>query len=173
MEVVGNNRILALDDATSITGYSVIEEGKLIEYGLLRSKGKDNNEKIHSMTKKIMNLIEKIKPNTIVLEDIYLNDKLPNNVDTFKKLSRLQGSLIYNLLENKCNFIFIYPSFWRGILKINGMNRAIVKAQAQKAVKNIFNIDVSEDEADAICIGFCSENIRQEDFKEKTTQWIM
>ena len=50
------------------------------------------------------------------------------------------------------------PSHWRSILKSQfgigfGRSRAEQKKSARGFVKDHYNIDVSEDEADAICIG--------------------
>ena len=51
------------------------------------------------------------------------------------------------------------PSHWRSILKSHyglvgfGRSRAEQKKSARGFVKDHYNIDVSEDEADAICIG--------------------
>ena len=50
------------------------------------------------------------------------------------------------------------PSHWRSILKSPfgigfGRSRAEQKKSARGFVKDHYNIDVSEDEADAICIG--------------------
>jgi len=120
-----------------------------------------------------MQLIETEQPNFVILEDIFISAKDYKNTETFKKLSRLQGSLLYKLHKNKNIFHFVYPSFWRGILKINGKDRQDSKLLAQKAVYKNFGINVTEDEADAICIAFCSEEIRQEEKEVKTTEWII
>ena len=44
-------------------------------------------------------------------------------------------------------------SEWRKRLKINGNSRKIQKEKAQTYVRNKYSLDVSEDEADALCIG--------------------
>lgn len=168
-----SHKTLALDNATNITGYAIIQDGKLLDYGLIKSKGKDSVERICDMTDKIMQLIETEQPNFVILEDIFISAKDYKNTETFKKLSRLQGSLLYKLHKNKNIFHFVYPSFWRGILKINGKDRQDSKLLAQKAVYKNFGINVTEDEADAICIAFCSEEIRQEEKEVKTTEWII
>jgi hypothetical protein len=64
------------------------------------------------------------------------------------------------------------PSHWRSILKSQyglrfGKNRAEQKKSARGFVKDHYNIDVSEDEADAICIsiaGIIEKNSKKSAF---------
>jgi hypothetical protein len=70
----------------------------------------------------------------------------------------IQAMVIYNSELIKDPIAELTPSHWRSILKdhykINfGKTRAEQKKNSIQFVKDIFNEDVTEDEADAICIG--------------------
>lgn len=62
----------------------------------------------------------------------------------------------------KIKLDFIYASSWRkecGIKTGAGIKRETLKKKDIEFVKNNFNIDVNDDVADAICIGYAYNNI--------------
>ena len=61
---------------------------------------------------------------------------------------------------NNIKYSCYAPSHWRSELKTKygiafGRSRVEQKQKARELVKQIYNIDVDEDTADAICIGTC------------------
>lgn len=61
----------------------------------------------------------------------------------------------------KIDIEYIYPSSWRasiGIKTGRGIKRTTLKQKDIEFVKEKWNLDVNDDEADAICIGFASSN---------------
>ena len=87
-----------------------------------------------------------------MFEDI----QMQQNKTTFKQLAQLQGALAVGVLEAypEIHFDFIYASQWKGFAKIKGKNRIEQKRNAQAKVLEIFDITATQDEADAIMIGY-------------------
>jgi Holliday junction resolvasome RuvABC endonuclease subunit len=106
------------------------------------------------MQEKIIQLIDEIKPNFIVFEDI----QFQQNYGTFKQLSQLQGILMAELFKLDIGFHIIEPSAWKSFCGIKGRKREEQKKNTQAFVKMMYKVGVSEDEADAIGIGFWAIN---------------
>lgn len=149
-------KILCLDQATKTSGYSVFENKKLITYGILQANENEKNpiERMKQMQDRINELIDKIKPSFIVFEDI----QFQQNYGTFKQLAQLQGILMAKLFKLDIGFQIIEPSAWKSFCGIKGRKREEQKKNTQAFVKMMYKIDASEDEADAIGIGFWAIN---------------
>lgn len=145
-------KILALDQATKTTGYSIFDNKELIEYGVLEADKKEKNpiERMKQMCDKINNIIVKHHPDFIVFENV----QFQNNYGTFQSLSQLQGIIMALLFEKDIGFCIIEPTAWKSVAGVKGRNRAEQKTSAIQIVKSRYNLDVSEDEADAILIGY-------------------
>lgn len=81
-----------------------------------------------------------------------------SNAETFKKLAYCQATILLWCYWNELKYTILPPSHWRKTLKDKyglgfGNNRAQQKKTAQALVQEIFELNVSEDTADAICIG--------------------
>jgi hypothetical protein len=106
-----------------------------------------------------MNTIENWQIDKVALEDIQLQKFTKANgvggeaVTTYKTLAQLQGTLAVTTLEDNISAIIVSPATWRSHCKIKAKSRADQKRAAQLLVKKRFNKDVTQDEADAICIG--------------------
>jgi Holliday junction resolvasome RuvABC endonuclease subunit len=99
-------------------------------------------------------MVEKIKEYEydeveVVLEEI----QEQSNAQTFKKLAMLQGVLLVALEEIKIKYHLVYSSQWKNRINIKETDRASQKKAAQAYVLEKYNKSVSQDEADAICIG--------------------
>ena len=148
---------IGLDQATVVTGYSVYKNQELIAYGKFSAEG-DDFSRYSKQKANILALIEYTKekyPNEeikIMFEDI----QMQQNKTTFKQLAQLQGALAVGVLEAhpEIHFDFIYASQWKGFAKIKGKNRIEQKRNAQAKVLEIFGITATQDEADAIMIGY-------------------
>ena len=155
-----NIKILTLDQSTKVTGFSVFKESKLDQYGLLTVNKNEKNaiERMKLMSGEIRQLINTIKPDYIVFENV----QFQRNYKTYQQLSQLQGVLMALLFEIDIGFTIIEPSAWKSSCEIKGKKRAEQKENTQIFVKNKFGIDVSEDEADAIGIGvWATKNIKR------------
>ena len=150
--------IIALDQSTQISGYSIYKDKQLIDYGHLSPSG-DYLTRIVKLTKWLRVQIENYFGDkiTVLLEEIQLqqtpDSKGLMNVETFKKLAHCQGALLEYLVENKINYSIIPSVTWKSKCKIKGRGRAEQKKNAQLYVEKEFGIKATQDEADAICIG--------------------
>jgi Holliday junction resolvasome RuvABC endonuclease subunit len=73
---------------------------------------------------------------------------------SYNPLARLLGAIEVMMVEHKFAYVVVKPGEWRKACEIKGRKRAEQKANAVAWVKEKFNKDVTEDEADAICIGW-------------------
>lgn len=144
--------ILALDQASQVSGYSVFNGNNLIASGTFSVSG-DLPKRLIKIRDKVINLIKEYNPDKVILEDIQMEENQKNNVKTFKALAQVIGVLSMYLTENKIKYDMVLASSWRSVLGIKGRTREVYKKNAQIYVKDNYNKDVSEDEADAICIG--------------------
>lgn len=153
-----NNIVIALDQATNVTGYAIFVNGDLKEFGHTKFDG-DYLVRIVQLRDMILNLIQEYKEDnlTFAIEDIQLQ-KIPGstqeaNVLTYKKLAHVQGVLLELFTELYVDYIVVPSATWRSTCNIKGRLRADKKKAAQEYVKNTFGIKATQDEADAICIG--------------------
>lgn len=109
-------------------------------------------ERMKEMNDKIIALIKNVKPDYIVFEQV----QFQNNYGTFQQLSQLQGIIMAYLFKINIGFNLIEPTAWKSCCGIKGRKRIEQKANTQKFVKEKYKVDVSEDEADAIGIGYWS-----------------
>ena len=165
-----NFRILALDQATKNTGWSLFDGNDLIRYGIFTTNSSIEELKIKEIKEWLINVIESYDPDLVLLEDIHYQARFEDSdndgngivgVTTFKILAHLQGVLINVLVERNLNHQVVSPSSWRAELKIKGKHRSDKKRAAQLLVKERYGINPLEDEADAICIGIFGINTNQ------------
>lgn len=160
------DRILAVDQATITSGYSVFDNKSLTHYGLFPVR--DDLPKVQriSLTKNwLINTIHNIKPNYIFFEDIQLQNFSGNKgaylkgssnsvgITTFKTLAELLGTLEVVAYEAGVDFEVVPSGVWRAKTGVTGRARADRKKSAQLLVKKWYDINVTQDEADAICLG--------------------
>lgn len=152
-------RILAFDQATEVSGWSVFDGNKLVKYGHWVSNSNDCVERIDITKQWFASMIKKWNPDKVVIEDIQLQTYKKNEqesakmVYTFKVLANLQGVLMNYLFTNNIIHKVTPPSSWKSSCGVTGKNRSDQKRSAQLRVKALYNIDVTQDEADAILIG--------------------
>ena len=154
---IGTFRVVALDAATSITGYSIYDDGDLVNYGVFKAdKDLTTDARINQVKKWLEENIKKWQPDFIGLENIQLQKygDYQFQVETYRKLANLQGVLIDTLYENNIAHDLVSVNTWRNYCNVgDGIGRENKKKQAQEKVKMWYNEDCTQDEADAICIG--------------------
>lgn len=146
-------RVLAFDQASRTSGYSVFEDGKLITYGKFTYDDEDFGERLVHIRNKIISLIDTYNPDKIAFEDIQLQNNVVNNVDTFKKLAEVFGVIYELVTERKIPHDIVLASSWKSLLSIKGRERAEQKKNAQLWVSTHYGVSPTQDECDAICIG--------------------
>lgn len=144
-------KIIGLDQSTKLTGWSLWQDKQLVEHGVLTVKVKENlplvrMEEMYNLLKELTN---KHKPDFVVLEAV----QFQNNFNTYGQLSQLQGVIFPLLFERDIGFVICEPTKWRSFFSIKGRKRAEYKEAAIQMVKDKWDVDATEDEAEAILIG--------------------
>lgn len=149
--------ILAFDQSTTRSGYSVFINGEYDHSGLVdKHKNKDLQSRFKEMYEGIHEVIEKEKPNVVIIEDTQMQG---GNAATFKTLCQLQGAIIGMCYAMGIRFYVIAPTQWRAALHFKQgpkVKREELKAQSIAFAKKEFGIDKYEDEMEAcaICAAF-------------------
>lgn len=138
---------LSIDQASTKSGYSVMVNGELKVYGLIKATG-DSMNRLFMMTEVVNYLIDNYTPDYIGLENV----QYQSNPQTLILLSKLLG-----MLENLCyskniKYGVIAPKTWKSICGIKGKKRKEQKENTVNFIKDNYKIEVIEDIADAISI---------------------
>ena len=152
-------KVLAFDQSTKISAYSLWIDGKYIEVGIIDlHKMKDTSERVRAMGVELCRVIAKYKPTAVIIEEVAQQ----SNPMTLKLLARIQGVIIGFCAAHNIDTYIIEPSKWRSILHFHqgaGVKREELKAQAIQHVKNVYGLDASEDESESICINEAAHKI--------------
>ena len=129
-------RIMGIDGSLSNTGIAVADNKNVVEMLSITTNPKDKIEdRIYLLVVSIEDLIDKYKPEIIIIEDIfmYMNGK------TVINLARLNGALILLFKNKNINFILCPPAKHKKIT--TGSGKATKNLTIRK-VENYFNIEV-------------------------------
>lgn len=152
--------LLALDLSTKSSGYAVYQNNELIAHGYITATDSNLFNRINKMTEEIEKIVTIYKPTTAIIEDV-IPDDVRHNQTVYKALVYLQGFIASKLSMSKIAFRFFTASEWRKICGIQtgrGIKRETLKTKDVEFVKKQFGIEVNDDEADAICIGYAALN---------------
>lgn len=160
--------LLTIDASTKSSGWAIFENTQLTNYGVITATSSNLYNRIDKMTTEIDKLVEQYQPNNIVIEEVLPAD-VRNNNNVFKALIYLQGFICHTLDKYKIIPTFIVASHWRrlcGIKTGSSIKRESLKPKDIAFVKKEYGIDVNDDIADAICIGYATlhEQDNKEDF---------
>lgn len=156
-------KILALDQASKVSGWAIFDDGILKTYGKIDlSKETDLGNRLHNLRQQVKELIEIHDIDKVYLEDIYMDNQRVNNVVTFKALAEVFGVLYELCVDLNKPVDAVLAGSWKATHGIKGKTRPEQKRNAQQWVMDTFNIKPTQDECDAICIG--AHVIKQEEF---------
>lgn len=152
--------LLSLDLSTKSSGWAIFKDGLLVDSGCITSSSTDLLKRIKVMATELKTIVEKYAPEKVVAEEVRPENGL-QNLKTHRALMWLQGSVAMMLYDydKKLEMDLIYPSSWRAAIGIKtgrGIKRTTLKEKDIQFVKENYNLDVNDDEADAICIGYAS-----------------
>lgn len=154
-------RLLALDQASRVTGVAIFDDDKLIKYGTFEIK---SNQELGKRLTQFLENLDKLYAayhfDAIAYEDIQLQ---MGNVETYKKLAYIQAMILFWCEKHEKNLYCLSPSHWRKVLKDKygmswGRKREEQKQTAIDFIQEHYEKKVDSDTADAICIG-CAANI--------------
>lgn len=144
-------RLLALDTSTKHTGYAFFVNGKLERSGVIDSDIPDSKQRLNYMILRIYDLLNKAKPERVAFEDV----KILNNQHTLVMLSEILGAVIGYCNAHLIQYEYYSPAEWRSRngIQVYRAKRDELKRLSIEQVKEKYNIDATDDEADAILIG--------------------
>lgn len=150
--------LIAIDASTKSSGIAIYKHDKLQKYDCIKATSSDLFNRIKVMVKAIgQYLTENPDIDHLVLQQVRQDGF--TNIKTYKALMYLQGCIML-LVHQSFKHVtvqFVYPSQWRKVCQIKqgrGIKRDIQKQNDINWVKKIFNIEVNDDIADAIGIGY-------------------
>ena len=146
------SRLLAVDQASSTSGFAVFVDGELTDYGKFTFSESDIAERLVNIREKVISLIDLFQIDEVAFEDIQMQNNV-NNVQTFKVLAEVFGVILELLQEKKIKYTIVPSSTWKSTLNIKGKTRTEQKKNAQNFVLEKYNIKAIQDTCDAICIG--------------------
>ena len=126
-----------------------MQNNKLIFYTLIDfHKEKDVMVRIQNMLIQICEVLNKYDIDEVYMEKAFSKQ----NVDTTMKLANLSGGIMLYCAQNGIEFNNPLPTEWRsriGIEQSNKIKRDVLKAEAIRAVKQEYGIDVGDDVAES------------------------
>ena len=149
---------LSLDQATRITGYAIFYDNKLVKVDQFELTDVNIGTRLKKYKEKILKIIDENGVNQVLFEEI----QLQQNVETFKKLAMLYGTTMLLLEEINVPYDVVSSNTWKSKCKIKKQGREKEKLAAQKFVEQEYGIHVSQDKADAICLGY--SQLKKPDF---------
>ena len=152
-------KILAFDQSTKISAYSIFIDGRYIECGCIDlHKIKDTSNRVRAMGVELCKVIKKHSPDKIIIEEVAQQ----SNALTLKLLARIQGIIIGFCAAHDIETYIVEPSKWRSVLHFKqgaGIKRQELKQQSIDYVKNKYGLELSEDECESICINEAAHRI--------------
>lgn len=147
----GVSRILALDQASHVTGWAIFDGENLVQYGSYKTGEQEEMERLHEVNVWLISMIQNWQPDIVGIEGIQYQKNF--GVTVFQTLARLQGILAETCRQANIAFRFCPTNTWRAHCGVQGRARADKKKSMQLLVKNWYDVSVSDDCADAIGIG--------------------
>ena len=145
--------LLSLDTSTTSTGWAIFKDGTYQESGVIDDFKKEKNgyKRLELMVKELLTDIGQLKPDVIVIE----KDVVFGNMKVIDMLMKIIGAVYGFCLYNGITYYEFAPSEWRKYVKLQafGRKRDEFKKASIKYIKDNLNMEVNDDEADAICIG--------------------
>lgn len=147
------SRLLALDQASKVTGWAIFEDGELKSYGKISLDDPNTDIRLVQLRQGIQTLVADYNIDEVIFEDIQQQNNVANNVQTFKVLAEVYGVVSELLQEIQIPHSTVLAASWKSTLGIKGRTRAEQKKNAQLYVEQNYGIQVIQDIADAVCIG--------------------
>lgn len=142
-------RVIGFDNASHKMGVSIFDDGKLVYYGLLTFNQGTAIQRLNKIRDLLENVIIPVwEPDFIQIEDI----QHQASYQTYEVLIKLVG--IFELAADRYQVPLHKDrsSVWRSHFGINKRNREVEKQLAIDLVKEMYDIETTDDVAEAILI---------------------
>lgn len=156
--------ILGIDSSTTSTGWAVIDtkfdnELRLIDYGVIKPKQVETIDRIINISNELKEVLRNFRPEFVVIEEM----NVTRNMKTIRALSGLITTIEVMLRNRQALYVKMTPSEWRKKIGIKCKNnRETLKKASVDYVFEKYNENVSDDEADAICIAEAGSKVEIE-----------
>ena len=156
--------ILGIDSSTTSTGWAVIDtkfdnELRLIDYGVIKPKQVETIDRIINISNELKEVLRNFRPEFVVIEEM----NVTRNMKTIRALSGLITTIEVMLRNRQALYVKLTPSQWRSSVGIQCKNeRNILKGASVEYVREHYNENVNDDEADAICIAEAGSKVEIE-----------
>lgn len=159
-------KILGIDPA-STTGWGLIEDGKLIEFGSISTTSKMSlPQKLNFISNQFQMLLNRLNPDIIAIEDIIM---AMSGVSVMKLLARISAVYILESYKKIQEKVELYePSFWKAH-SFEGLRGGSDKWEIQLAVVKHFN-KISKEKIDEISIYVKTEKEKVQVIKDKINE---
>lgn len=148
--------------STKSTGIAIYKHNKLQYYTCITATSNDLFDRIKVMLNEINKILEKnLDLEYVIMQQVRQQGFI--NIKTYKALMYLQGC-VQMVIHQKFKHLqtdFMYPSQWRKVCQIKqgrGVQRKQQKELDIQWVKNTFQLEVNDDIADAIGLGYAYIN---------------
>ena len=142
-------KLIAFDQSTTRSGFCVMELGtaRIIESGVILPKKNDETiDRIIYTIKRCLNLVRTNEIAFVFIEGV----QVQKNPRVYEVLAKLAGSLEIMLYESGYFVNVVKASEWRKRVGIKSRKRADVKKEAIELVKELYDLEATEDECEAI-----------------------
>jgi len=142
-------KTLGIDPGSAITGFGVIEDDKVIEYGCIRPKNQ-----LKLLKEELEKIIKKHKPDAVAVEKLFFS----RNVTTALRVGEARGVILFCVEQAGLPIAEYTPLEVK--MALTGYGRAD-KRQVQQMVKALLKLDKvpkPDDAADALAIAICHMN---------------
>ena len=151
-------KMVSLDTSSKDSGWAYWENGILKEHGVIHVSHKDANLKLDHMCRELAGLLNKKKPDIVVIEMTVV----PNNAATQRLLSEIVGVVRGWCLSQKkdIEFIRLRPTEWRKLVKNSGEKVPKSKKDGLKQwdidkARELFHFEpIDDNEADGVLLGY-------------------
>lgn len=163
--------VVGLDLSTTSTGFSVYQDGELINHGRFRSDKKNAFDRIDEIYHMVGDLFKAYDIDVVFVEDVPLSSAMNKRI--CELLLLLQGTIYSHCINNDCAFYQMEPSEWRRIagVKPEKPRREFQKKAAIELVNELHGLSFSwiddkydkttgdSDEAEGILIGLAGTKL--------------
>lgn len=142
-------KLIAFDQSTTATGWCVMKMGSadIVEYGVIKPNPRDETiDRVTYTIKRCLNLTRTNEVAFVFIEGV----QVQRNPVVYEILAKLAGTLEVMLYESGYLVNVVKASEWRRRVGIKNRKRAEVKKEAHELVKELYGIEATEDECEAI-----------------------
>ena len=153
-------KVLIFDQSTKCSGWSFFSNGKYVTSGVIDMSRSEleTDERSFEMAKRLWGIIKHHSPDELVIEQV----QNQSNTKTVIILARLAGMIIGYAEAHGVKTHTVEPSKWRSALSYKQgpkVKRTELKQQSIDYIKENLGINMPEDQAEAVCIGFAAHKI--------------